>query len=792
MSGNKTAFVAYPSQDQSLQKILEEGVRQANAVDANPVFYKPWVFNDIAGRPLVDPIHANIDNSKYIVADVTYLNLNVVYEIGYAIGRQKKVQLIRCGEIGGDVSLAKEAGIFDTLGYKKYGDSEDLERILISKISEDPYPVTSELDRRAPLYIVEPPKRTQAATVIASRTKKSGYRYRSFMPSEEPRLSAIDAIRQVGISSGVILHLQQDAISEAAVHNVRTLFVYGLAIGMGKPTLLMADYSANIPLDVRDAVEVFKHTDDIVEHIADFCPKINQHLQNAEPTKERPSNLLDQISVGDPTAENEMATLEEYFLSTDEYNRALRGEVNLVTGRKGSGKTALFVMIRNKLRRDKRNIVVDLKPEGYQLIKLKENILKYLSRGSQQHLIIAFWEYLILLEVAYKILEKDKKRHKNDHLLHDLYQELEEAYEVDDFASDGDFSERLLTLSQRLSENFSQKFGCDIEQNLTASDVTELVYTHDLKKLKERVSKYLEHKGDVWVLFDNLDKGWATDGIDIVDTTVLRCLIDASRKIERSMHKDRHGFKCIVFVRNDVYELLMANSADYAKDMRTALDWKDQDLLRELLRLRLVNDLPSKHQDDNFMTIWKLICTSHVRGEESSQYVIERSLMRPRNVIKIFAHARGHASNFRRKQIGEEDFEKGMKNYSQDILIELGKEMNDVFPESKDVIYNFLGEKNILSKISLDKVLDKTEIDDDQKDKIIQYLLYYGVLGIIHESRELYIFDFGYDIKLLNMRSRMAGDDLRYIINPAFNSVLQIQVQHLVVPIAKSTMTTSL
>jgi hypothetical protein len=44
-------------------------------------------------------------------------------------------------------------------------------------------------------------------------------------------------------------------------------------------------------------------------------------------------------------------------------------------------KTALFIQLRNKIRRDKQNVVADLRPEGYQLIKLKEDILAYLSEG---------------------------------------------------------------------------------------------------------------------------------------------------------------------------------------------------------------------------------------------------------------------------------------------------------------------------------------------------------------------------------------------------------------------------
>src|SRR6185437_1392451 len=150
--------------------------------------------------------------------------------------------------------------------------------------------------------------------------------------------------------------------------------------------------------------------------------------------------------IGDPRAENEMNTLEQYYLKIDQFDRAINGEVNLVVGRKGSGKTALFIRLRDKIRTDRRNIVVDLKPEGYQLIKLKEDILEYLSEGARQHLITAFWEYLILLEVANKLLEKDKPVYKHNHEIYELYVELNRTYNSADFSSEGDFSERLLML----------------------------------------------------------------------------------------------------------------------------------------------------------------------------------------------------------------------------------------------------------------------------------------------------------------------------------------------------------
>lgn len=256
------AFVAYSSRDQAVTDVILEGVRRANALPT-PVRFEPWVFNDVPGNPLVSPILAKIDESPFVVADITYINLNVVYEIGFAIGRSKRAFLIRHAPTPGDKALTKEAGIFDTLGYHEYEAFEDLKGRLTSHIDPTPLPFSSTLDRKAPVYVIEPPTRTTAATLMVSRLKKAGYRYRSFNPSEDARLSASDAIRQVACSSGILVLLQEASVDGSVVQNVRTLFVAGLAHGMGKPSLLLSPAGYDAPLDVRDAVKVFRHPDDL-------------------------------------------------------------------------------------------------------------------------------------------------------------------------------------------------------------------------------------------------------------------------------------------------------------------------------------------------------------------------------------------------------------------------------------------------------------------------------------------------------------------------------------------------
>lgn len=769
------AFVAYPSRDPALASVIANGVAKANRMLGKRLRYTPWEFNDIAGNPLISPIVDGIDASKFVVADITYLNPNVVYEVGFAIGRSRRCFLIRHEKIEGDRRIAREVGIFDTLGYDTYNDDDELSASLTAYVDPKPLAFSTALDRLAPVYVVEPPGKGGVVTVMTSRLKKARYKYRSFNPAEDARLSAADAVKQVAGSAGVLLYLEDGDHDTSFIHDTRSLFVAGLAHGMGKPTLVLAHGSAETPLDVRDVVKRFTRPEDIIEHIASFSLEITEHLQQADPTPLRDLTPLQSLQIGDPTAENEMTTLGSYFLNTDQYSKAVRGEANLVVGRKGTGKTALFLQVRDKTRADKRNVVLDLKPEGYQLLKLKEDILTHLSQGASHHLVTAFWEYLILLEITYKLLEKDQNAYKYNHEIRDLYLELEQTYKTEGYSVEGDFSERLLALSQRISQDYGQRFGEADGTKLSTDQVTELVYSHDVRYLRQQVSAYLAHKQSVWVLFDNLDKGWSTQGVDPVNALVLRCLIDAGRKVERDMRKDGHVVHCIAFIRNDVYEHLMRQSADYGKEMKVALDWTDPDMLREMLRLRLLSGLPDGSESLGFDQIWPQLCISHYKGEETSSYIIERSLMRPRNMIKMFSHAKGFAANLAHQKIQETDLEKGIRAYSQDLLVELDHELTDVFPDSRDLLYYFIDAKPELTSVELAELVASAGVELSDVNRVIDFLLYYGIIGIQISAEHIhYIFNVNYDLKVLQIRAARAGSSATYVINPAFRPALGI------------------
>ena len=225
---------------------------------------------------------------------------------------------------------------------------------------------------------------------------------------------------------------------------------------------------------------------------------------------------------------------------------------------------------------------------------------------------------------------------------------------------------------------------------------------------------------------------------------------------------------CIVFVRNDVYDHLMRNNPDYGKELRATLDWNDADMLREMLRLRLVSGMHGDLDEMDFQTVWYELCASHYRGEETSAYLIDRSLMRPRNVLKLFNHWRGFATNFNHQKIEESDIEKGLKAYSSDLLEELDRELTDVLPETRDLLYHFLDAPAAMTRDQLAMVFDSAELDLDIHEKVLDFLLYYGVLGIRTDDHEYFIYTVNYDLRMLKIRGRRGKEDTRYVLNPAF------------------------
>lgn len=758
-------FFAYPNKPNELALTIERAVSDINLSRKK---ITPWKALDIAGSFIADQIKDKIDEKETIVADISKLNFNVTFEVGYAIGQRKKVLLTKNRTIKEGDATIREVGIFDTIGYLEYENSVELAALLRNKVDRILYPEKAKINKKTPVYLLETKYKTDFSTRITARIKKARLNYRSFDPNEMPRLSALDAIDQISQSFGVVVSLLSSESEECTIHNIRASFIAGLATGMNKELLILQYGIDPVPIDYRDFVCSYNIPDDINKHIGEFANKITEAFQEDEEIEDNSKkSYLQALDLGSSSAENEMRTLRSYYLKTDQFLKAARGEAQMVVGRKGSGKSAIFLQIRDRERSKGRNVVLDLKPDGYKLIKLKEYVLEFLEEGTFQHTITAFWEYILLLEICHKILEGDKKRHCNQPELVNPYKELEELFSSSDYLTEGDFSERMSNLISELTINFKSNYNSKSKVRLSTPQVTSLIYKTDILKLRSKLTDYLRHKDVTWLLFDNIDKGWPSTGLKHEDLLIIRTLIDASRKIQRYFDKENIEINPLVFLRNDVYELLVEETSDRQKESIVLLDWTDPDLLRELIKLRIESNIDNGKS--TFEKLWRNICVSHYDGEETSQYLIERSLMRPRFLINLINQCKGFAINLNHDKIEKEDIEKGIKAFSNDLLTDISYEIRDVLPEAENILYNFISSKPELSSEELCSLLDNSEIQNDLQKRIVDLLLWYGFIGVKIDTQDVkYIYNLNYNMRLLRGLIEQKRDDIVYVINPGF------------------------
>lgn len=370
MTDQISGFYAYAASPIEIGQTIEIAL---NAIESDAdLSMESWQALDIVGHFISEKVIEGIDNCNFLIADISILNFNVTYEIGYAIGCGKRILLTKNKSILESSPTIREVGIYDTLGYKEYQNSKELADFIRNANDSNPIKISTKINTKSPVYLLEGHHKTDWASRIVSRVKKTRYLFRSFDPNEQPRLSANDAINQVSQSLGVVVPLLSGNAVGGIVHNMRGAFIAGLADGMGKALTILQQGEDPVPIDYRDFVRTTYHPNDINEHIAEFAGSVAEAFQqDADEEDATVDTFLQSLDLGATSAENEMRTLSKYYLKTDQFLKSLRGEASIVVGRKGSGKSAIFLQVRDRERNRKGNIVLDLKPDGYKLLKFK-------------------------------------------------------------------------------------------------------------------------------------------------------------------------------------------------------------------------------------------------------------------------------------------------------------------------------------------------------------------------------------------------------------------------------------
>lgn len=751
-------FVAYAAGNSYHGEIIRAASNAASTPQRKII---PWSARDTSGAPIANSVEHWIERADAFIGDVSDVNDNVTYEIGFAIGLGKPVRLMRSEHV--DFQKVKTVALLDTLGHDPYGLESTLVKVLKKTDQTSQWPDVPK-NRDQPVLILNPPEPTDWSLRLVSAVKKiARLKFRSFNPWEISRLNASEAFEQATSSYGVIAFWVNGNDEASMRNNQRAAFVFGLARGRNIPAVLLAHQDVVLPLDLQDQADRWRAYPDIDKVIRFFRDDVSD-LQN-DFVQARPQNdkLILHVNCGDPTAENEATDLADYFLETSAYQRTLRGESNLLVGRKGSGKTAIFLQVRDRTRSNKENIVVDLIPDGYQLIKMKEFILDQLTYGARKEVIAAFWEYVVWLEIAYKLLEKDKVRASRDSVLLSKYQQLESLFRSRVDTGTGDFSERLSRLTDRIVERFSES-AADATR-FDSSKVLEIVYGKEIAELRAAVSDYLKLKGCVLFLLDNLDRFWTPGGFTADDALILIGLVESMQEITRKFAKMHVEFHWAVFVRSDVYEFLIGGMADYGKLSVQSLEWSDRELLRVMFERRAASGISRAGIELSWKDAWTQLSDPMIEGRPVLDFLIDASLLRPRYLIRLFETARRRAITFGRGRIEEADYNAAVNELAWQVIEDLDREIADLIPDGKDLLFEVLQAADELTLSKFRYIVAKKLNSSEAVNRLLDVMLWSGSIGVYENGVARYIFDCGY--KRQYLATLIESDaDIRLQIHP--------------------------
>jgi hypothetical protein len=192
-----------------------------------------------------------------------------------------------------------------------------------------------------------------------------------------------------------------------------------------------------------------------------------------------------------------------------------------------------------------------------------------------------------------------------------------------------------------------------------------------------------------------------------------------------------------------------------------------------VIYLRLQASVVNKAK--SFDDIWDRFFVDKVNGRDTFDYLVDHCLMRPRFLIAIVETAIANAINRGHEKVSEDDCIDAVNQHSNSILNDFGYEIRDVSGASEKVLHSLAGATEYITKAEVLERFEKAKIIAPKDgEKLFDYMLWYGVLGVVNENNiECYIYDFEYSMNRLQAEISTQKDEPLYAFNPPLHVALK-------------------
>lgn len=783
-----TVFFAYPSKPEFLSETIKDAAAAINKTRVASV--RTWEEMSVTGKNIMSEICREISSSQILCADITGLNPNVLFELGYAISRNKRIWPVIDSSFFDLKKQFDQLRLLATTGYAPYTNAD---HIASAFLKERPYldldntifrqsiePTISISDAEIILYLKSHVD-TNAGIRISKALKESDVPLILDDPNESAAQTLAWYGQKIYSSVAVIAHFLSPNRDGAKITNSKYAFISGLAHGLDKPLLMLAEPEYSSPLDYREILFNYKTATDAVRYLKEWLSPIEKAYREKVVRKDQVSGTLRQklelrdfyVQIGEYLAENETNDLANYYVETTAYHEALAGKRRIFVGRKGSGKTANLVALQLDMSSDKDKVVCVLQPVGYEIESLLRLLNFYKEHDTKAYAIESLWKFLLLTEIANATalqienrplwVEKDSDEIRLLKVL-DEHQTLIRE----------DFSIRLERCVSALLDTGQ---STSVEQQ--RKGISEALHETVVKNLRTALDDVLSKKSRVAILIDNLDKAWVKQADIAQMAEFLQALFSAGNQLITDFaRKDsrRKAVNCTaaIFLRTDIFQRISEIAREPDKLAVTRLIWNDPETLSRVVESRYEATHTGSDGDHD---VWSRYFSASIKGRPAKNYILSRTLPRPRDVVYLVKTAIAFAVNRGHPRVEEDDVIAAEYEYSKYAKTSVMVENGITLPQLEKVLYEFMGAQTTLTLAQASEILLRAGIPQTQTAKVIDHLVGLSFLGLeVGRGQFVYAEDLSELKKYTVLSDKLAEEQRsrRYMIHPAFRAYLEV------------------
>lgn len=438
-------------------------------------------------------------------------------------------------------------------------------------------------------------------------------------------------------------------------------------------------------------------------------------------------------ALGDLRAEADLTMLRNTFLETPDYRTLIEtSDRMIVVGRRGTGKSALAIMLERHWRKAGDIEVVKLSPEEHQIfgirpiMRLFGDSFNKMRAGSR-----IGWRYALMMETTRCLAPiYSFSRSKGFDVLRPHLKKWSKA-------------------GSSLADRYRGTLDQAVDKSLTPAEarIGELPKSLDLTEVEKALAQACgKCNRNVVLLIDRLDEGYEPDS---VGTGLIAGLVQATVDLKTHIPQ----VKPVVFLRDNIFRAVQYLDPDYSRNIEghiLRLHW-DEDSLFSFAARRVARAFELKEESN--VKIWNRCTGGELKGRNGFLRCLRLTLYRPRDLLALLNEAFYTAGKQRQKVLMIQHIEATARVYSQVRLDDLRKEYLAIVPGLREYISVFADSNpeqsvdniktainELLSQGSSDPVIQQEFLILNDVQAVLRALYSVGFIGVRDTSSGNYIF----------------------------------------------------